>query len=375
MSKNETSPSSKGKRNLTIVALVGLLAVAGFFLLGGSKEMTLVVETQPVGAKVRLVNPAGRDDIVARDGLVRFEKLKSGEAYELSVSAKGYDAKSVLGVMPKEGDEHREVVKLSLESATISVQTSPRGANVFLDSNEVGVAPLVLTDIRAGTHSISATLNGYTKVSKQVEVKRGEKKTVTFELVRAEETLPEPPDDDLKPGYARLIVTSTHRSTFMVDNYVMNEGKRGRHQIGAGRHRITARAHGRDTKWQMIEAEEGKTYNVDFEFNEDPIEKAFAVRDPATPYHWVTKGMSIRNDGRYGEAVNHFKRALEIDPDEWRAHRQLGRTLPGLKRYTEAIYHNERYLELNPDSPDAKFTKDLLVTLRQKASEEIEKTQ
>ena len=85
--------------------------------------------------------------------------------------------------------------------------------------------------------------------------------------------------------------------------------------------------------------------------------------------------MSIRNDGRYGEAVNHFKRALEIDPDEWRAHRQLGRTLPGLKRYTEAIYHNERYLELNPESPDAKFTKELLVTLRQKASEEIEKTQ
>ena len=82
--------------------------------------------------------------------------------------------------------------------------------------------------------------------------------------------------------------------------------------------------------------------------------------DPSKPVYWTIRGGNIRNEGQYGSAVDMFKKALELDPNDVVSHRQLSRTYPALKLWDEAIEHAEKYLELSPGAPDAKFTRELI---------------
>ena len=60
--------------------------------------------------------------------------------------------------------------------------------------------------------------------------------------------------------------------------------------------------------------------------------------------------------GRYGEAVSHYRRALEIDPDFAAAHGDLGAALQGLGRLDAAIESYEAALALAPDHAKAHYS-------------------
>jgi tetratricopeptide (TPR) repeat protein len=64
-------------------------------------------------------------------------------------------------------------------------------------------------------------------------------------------------------------------------------------------------------------------------------------------------GIALVAAGRPAEAMEHFERALALNPDYAEAHDNLALALAGAGRYAEAIGHYQRALQLKPDYPDA----------------------
>ena len=75
-------------------------------------------------------------------------------------------------------------------------------------------------------------------------------------------------------------------------------------------------------------------------------------------------GNALRQMGRADEAIVHFERALEIQPDHAKAHNNLGSVLRQMGRVDEAIVHFERALEIQPGFVNAH--NNLAFTLHQK---------
>lgn len=77
-------------------------------------------------------------------------------------------------------------------------------------------------------------------------------------------------------------------------------------------------------------------------------------RSVEDPEYWTNRGIDAYASGRYGEAVDHFRSALRIDPDYRYARFDLGRALLSTGEAAEArdILHD--YLAVDPDDIDAR---------------------
>ena len=64
-------------------------------------------------------------------------------------------------------------------------------------------------------------------------------------------------------------------------------------------------------------------------------------------------GMAFNRVQDADQALKHFQRALDLDPDNPGIWHALGVTLFNLRRYPEAIQYFSRYLQLDPDNPTA----------------------
>lgn len=360
-----------------VIAVVGaVIAALLFWWLGPSGgEIALVVRVNPAGASVRVVEPRlEKSEVVATQGEARFSGLSHGARVRATVSAKGFVQEVVDVHLPAKGAQHVVTVALKRESGLYTVRSEPDGAFLYVDGKAAGVAPTVLSDLPPGGHELTAHLEGYEKASLKFVVEPGGHKElrVVLKPLPGQDAGPAVDEDDEVPeGFARVVLSSTHEARFFLGNYVLGYGKHLSRDVRPGAHRVAARAEGRGTKWEMVELAEGEVKRVEFTFDEDPLEKAFDATDPSKPIYWVIRGGNIRNEGRYGDAVDHFKKAIELDPNDAEAHRQLSRTYPALKKWDEAIEHAERYLELDPAAPDAPFTRELLAKFREmKAAEE-----
>ena len=64
-------------------------------------------------------------------------------------------------------------------------------------------------------------------------------------------------------------------------------------------------------------------------------------------------GAALSRQGRHGEAVGHFTKALALRPDYREARFNMGEALAGEGRYEEALYHYRRVIDLQPAFAEA----------------------
>ena len=86
---------------------------------------------------------------------------------------------------PKKGYEMVLVNKAFKSSGMgyITVKSTPKGADVFVDNEKVGVTPYLSEVINVGNHKISVSLEGYEPVAKRVDIEVDKESEVIFELV------------------------------------------------------------------------------------------------------------------------------------------------------------------------------------------------
>jgi len=63
-------------------------------------------------------------------------------------------------------------------------------------------------------------------------------------------------------------------------------------------------------------------------------------------------GIALAQKGQVAEAIAHFQRALQIKPDFAEAHNNLDTALRKMGNVAEAITHLQKILQIQPDSPE-----------------------
>src|SRR5260370_17089766 len=65
--------------------------------------------------------------------------------------------------------------------------------------------------------------------------------------------------------------------------------------------------------------------------------------------------MALEKNNQLDEALGAYRRAIEVEPQDYRNHQQLGNFYNKLANYTEAAKHFRKAVELVPDDPDPHF--------------------
>lgn len=83
----------------------------------------------------------------------------------------------------RRGQVEAQIAELEARIAELSVTSDRPGARVTVDGRDVGRTPLAApVRLNAGTHEVSATLDGTPAVSRTVEVREAERRTIDFTL-------------------------------------------------------------------------------------------------------------------------------------------------------------------------------------------------
>jgi hypothetical protein len=67
-------------------------------------------------------------------------------------------------------------------TGTLSVNTEPAGAQVYIDDVQRGTTPVTVTDLSAGSHTLRLERQGYTKMTVPVLITEGKTTTMATSL-------------------------------------------------------------------------------------------------------------------------------------------------------------------------------------------------
>lgn len=195
--------ADRGKTPLLLTDLpIGkyrLSAAANGFV---SKSVEVTVETRtPQLVKIDLasdsatlrVNSTPTGATVVVNGLTKgvtpcsVERILAGES-TVSVTLEGYTP-FVQKVKLQAGDEQTIDTPLSPLPASLSVFSAPEGARVLINDELAGKTPLVLDAVAPGSYAVRVESPGFAPESRTIELKRQERRTEEFLLVRILGTL------------------------------------------------------------------------------------------------------------------------------------------------------------------------------------------
>ncbi len=91
------------------------------------------------------------------------------------------------------------------------------------------------------------------------------------------------------------------------------------------------------------------------EFVNIPQDGLMKIDVPAAEfYRLFDNALQLQQEGKYQASVDEWKKALEISPNDAKAHNNLGRALAAKGDIEDAISHWQRALEVNPGFPEAR---------------------
>ncbi|NLX25006.1 MAG: PEGA domain-containing protein [Lentisphaerae bacterium] len=141
-----------------------------------SRMARLKVGSSPAGAEI-LVN-----GVLKGTTPMTVEDVVPGNA-EVRVEMKGY-IPFVREMAFAESTPYEINPVLEALPAGLSVFSSPSGAAVFVDNEDVGVTPLTLSELQGGVHEVKVTLVGYAEQTKIINLQPSVNESVDFNLVK-----------------------------------------------------------------------------------------------------------------------------------------------------------------------------------------------
>jgi len=110
--------------------------------------------------------------------------------HDVKVTKDGYETfQTSVNVRPGETQTIRAQLQPIRRTGTVSFDSNPRGANVYLDGNHVGSTPTGRMNVDAGNHTVRFSLPGYQDANVSFSLARGEDRQVSTSLQRASGTL------------------------------------------------------------------------------------------------------------------------------------------------------------------------------------------
>ena len=172
---------------------------------------SISVTSEPSGATIELDTPAGPFVGPSVKTPYTFTKVEPGTC-TIKLSLEGYQDWGPTDVQVRAGSTSYVHATLTpiVTTGSISVSSSPSGANVYLDNAYKGLTPLIITDVSQGHHHIELTLAGYQDWPTSVEVKADETSYISATLT------PTPPATgsisvSSSPSGARIYVDGSYK--------------------------------------------------------------------------------------------------------------------------------------------------------------------
>jgi len=154
------------------------------------REGGLSVTSTPSGAKVFL------DEVYVGKSPVNLKLVLSGK-HTINVTMEGYETYSET-ITIKSGEIENININLKpvsdgnnpAENGRLTIRTLPPDADIYIDNNVTGRSPLVELSVAPGNHMIKVIKSGYDTKTREIEIKKGEKKEVKITLNEAKKTFP-----------------------------------------------------------------------------------------------------------------------------------------------------------------------------------------
>jgi hypothetical protein len=109
--------------------------------------------------------------------------------YIVNVSRFNYDPLSSAATV-EAGTTTEVTATLRPKTGTLSINTTPEGAQIALDGTPVGLSPVTQSGVSAGNHTVNATLAGYVPVETEVTVIADQPVTSTIALAKPASLIP-----------------------------------------------------------------------------------------------------------------------------------------------------------------------------------------
>ncbi len=142
----------------------------------GSGEGVLACNSDPAGANVFI------DGVSLGEAPLRKEHIKTG-TYSVAFRKRGYE-NSVERITIKKGVTLTIDEKLAPARGSITVQSHPQGAAVYLDGVEDGITPVTLSHVSGGAHRLALLKEYFEPDEIRETLKAGESRTVRIRLER-----------------------------------------------------------------------------------------------------------------------------------------------------------------------------------------------
>lgn len=179
---HDSLPPAAGKgRMLLAVGALAVIAVAGFFLVGGKTGGMVISVAGPGGTAVEGVSVLLDDKEVCKTSICKVSDLAPG-SYVVRAKAEGYAEMAGTAYKIEGGEEKAINIELTgTDGGTgLKVTSEAPGLTLSIDGKRIGALPQEVSDIEPGEHKL--TLSGslfIDEYSETVTVKKGE--TLEFE--------------------------------------------------------------------------------------------------------------------------------------------------------------------------------------------------
>lgn len=174
---------------------------ANVYLDNAYKGLTpLTLDAVPNGNHILIIRLDGYDDVsrtITVMGILQpvSVALTRGESSPPTVAA---TTKTTGSVTVRPG---QTVVAPEPDSGSLSVTTSPLGAQVYIDGEMKGVTPTTIPGLSDGSHSVTLIMAGYSDMKTTIMIERG----TTSEYISGLSPLPKTPGFELVPALLSLL--------------------------------------------------------------------------------------------------------------------------------------------------------------------------
>ena len=177
-----------------IALLVALIALVAYPRFAKPSTTAVRITVDPPGATVEL---DGRVRGVATDGTLLVTGLEVGRAYRVAAHKDGHSPAETV-FQPADKPPTNLDLRLVPRTATLEIDSDPRGAVLMIGGREVGVTPTTLTSLAPGSDAaVTITRVGYAPIERTIRVPAaGAEAHLSLTLA-------------IDPSFASLAVTST----------------------------------------------------------------------------------------------------------------------------------------------------------------------
>ncbi len=148
----------------------------------GMETATLVIRATPEESVIYVDNEKVGTGNVS-------QAVSIGAEHRYRVECENYFEKEDV-VMLQKGERKSLNIELEPAFGFITVKTTPSGADVYVDDKLVGKTPYLSEVIKRGMHKITVNKEGYETSVQRVNIDLNEERTVEFELVEGESSMP-----------------------------------------------------------------------------------------------------------------------------------------------------------------------------------------